>query len=597
MYVASDVSRRMPGRLSGASRAARSRAPLALPLLVLPVVLLTMLAACDDDPAGGGGPAPVASVAVAPAEHQLTVGDTVRLQAMAKSATGEVVEGRTASWTSADTAVARVDAGGLVVARGVGSTRIIATVEGKPGEALLTVRAPDNPVPVTAELSPATVQAGAAAFTLTVTGQGFASGATVRWNGAARPTTVVSATTLRAEIAAADVAQAGGAVVTVVNPAPGGGTSAALGFVVAAPPPPVGYVFVQSPGGAPWLWTGHVLGLTVTTIPAGGEAQGVQWASSDPAVATVDSTGRVRALAPGTATITATVQGKQAGLDVTVWPTPTHDIVYEDSSSGTPELFIYRLGGSVFPVRLLPTGTFAQHPAPSPDGSRIAFTGRDAGGSLDVYVVARDGSGLTRLTTSAATDDQPAWSPDGSRIAFRSTRDGKSDVWVMNADGSGQRNLTKADVWVPEEWNERPAWSPDGAQLAFQRTFGIGGFQIWTVRADGTGLKQLTRNGSDTEPAWNPYRAHITFRRTPVGTPGASSQLMEVDLQGTEYYWVIDPPLQVQTPAWSPEGGWLAYAGLAGGPANTGIVLSRGDGGPTRVLTTTGANPSWLRRP
>ena len=97
------------------------------------------------------------------------------------------------------------------------------------------------PVPVAGSLAPATAAAGSPGFTLTVNGSGFVAASVVRWNGAARATTLVGPTQLRAAIAAADVAAAGSAPVTVFTPAPGGGTSAPLTFSItalAAPLPP-----------------------------------------------------------------------------------------------------------------------------------------------------------------------------------------------------------------------------------------------------------------------------------------------------------------------------------------------------------------------
>ena len=93
-------------------------------------------------------------------------------------------------------------------------------------EAVTTVaNATLNPVPQITALTPATVAAGGADFTLTVTGTGFVNGSTVQWNGQALTTTYVSDTQITAVVPAADIAQAGSASVTVVSPAPGGGTS------------------------------------------------------------------------------------------------------------------------------------------------------------------------------------------------------------------------------------------------------------------------------------------------------------------------------------------------------------------------------------
>jgi len=83
----------------------------------------------------------------------------------------------------------------------------------------------NNPVPAMSNLNPSSRKAGGAAFTLTVTGNGFVNGSVVRWNGSGRPTTFVSSTRLTAAIPASDIAVAGTAVVSVFNPAPGGGVS------------------------------------------------------------------------------------------------------------------------------------------------------------------------------------------------------------------------------------------------------------------------------------------------------------------------------------------------------------------------------------
>jgi hypothetical protein len=94
------------------------------------------------------------------------------------------------------------------------------------------ITAPSNPAPTLTSLSPNSVIAGGAAFTLAVTGANFVPGSVVRWNGADRTTTFVNTTQLTAAILASAVASAGAASVTVVNPAPGGGVSNALNFTI-----------------------------------------------------------------------------------------------------------------------------------------------------------------------------------------------------------------------------------------------------------------------------------------------------------------------------------------------------------------------------
>jgi hypothetical protein len=96
----------------------------------------------------------------------------------------------------------------------------------------ITAGGGSNPLPVLTGLQPTSATAGGPAFTLTALGSEFVADSVVRWNGANRPTTYVSATELQADIAAADIATAGTALVTVFTPTPGGGTSTALSFAI-----------------------------------------------------------------------------------------------------------------------------------------------------------------------------------------------------------------------------------------------------------------------------------------------------------------------------------------------------------------------------
>jgi subtilisin family serine protease len=100
----------------------------------------------------------------------------------------------------------------------------------------VTVSTSINPVPTLTSLSPTQTYVGGTAFTLTLNGNGFTPASIVRWNGAARTTTYVSATSLQAAITASDIASTGTASVNVLNPAPGGGASSSLSFSIVAGP-------------------------------------------------------------------------------------------------------------------------------------------------------------------------------------------------------------------------------------------------------------------------------------------------------------------------------------------------------------------------
>ncbi len=110
-----------------------------------------------------------------------------------------------------------------------------------------TVNAAANPVPAITTLSPSTTAAGSAAFTLAVNGSNFVAASQVKFNGANKTTTFVSATQLTAAITAADVNTAGTPAVTVVNPTPGGGTSNSVTFTITAASNPVPAITTLSP--------------------------------------------------------------------------------------------------------------------------------------------------------------------------------------------------------------------------------------------------------------------------------------------------------------------------------------------------------------
>ncbi len=129
----------------------------------------------------------------------------------------------------------------------------------------------------------------------------------------------------------------------------------------------------------------------------------------------------------------------------------------------------------------------------SPDGKQIAFADKDAAGRLQIFVVNADGSGRRKVSRPEPADlreQMPAWSPDGSQFAVQAAVEKEpSHIWIVDvATGAGRRLAAHAEAYQ----DEVPAWFPDGKRIAFQsdRT---GRMEIWVMNADGSQPRQVTK--------------------------------------------------------------------------------------------------------
>jgi Tol biopolymer transport system component len=281
-------------------------------------------------------------------------------------------------------------------------------------------------------------------------------------------------------------------------------------------------------------------------------------------------------------------------------------------------------------VTLVPAAAVAQSGPPA----GIAFqSNRD--GDNNIYVMDPDGSFQTRVNIDASNDQRADISPDGRRIAFVSDRAGSHfEIFVMNSDGSGIRQLTVTSATATNTW---PRWSPNGEWIAFQSNV-TGAFQIYAIRPDGSDIVQLTNSGVNQFPAWSPDGTRLVVRTdvdlyvidvagasapvrlTTTVVPGVINQMASWSPDGTRIAFMstretgrypsvfvmnadgADPvdltpkpasetgPWTSRAPDWSPNGKYIYFTGTRPGMSTEQIYVMGADGNNVTLLTSVGVN-------
>jgi Tol biopolymer transport system component len=138
--------------------------------------------------------------------------------------------------------------------------------------------------------------------------------------------------------------------------------------------------------------------------------------------------------------------------------------------------------------------------ASSPDGSERAIVQADGERDLEIKVYSNT-YGTTRQITNfnGATSYDPAWSPRGDWIAFVSTAYDGDEIYLVDPQGTTVQRLTY-NAW---EWDKHPAWSPDGSQIVFYSNRNTGHRQLWIMNADGSNQRNLSNDEFENwDPVW-----------------------------------------------------------------------------------------------
>ena len=559
--------------------------------LAVALTLTFLLLACSD---GTSAPPPVvvAQVVVEPGNHAIGVGDQFTFSARVLDANGQEIGDRQPTWVSTNQDVASVSNDGVVTALAAGSASIRATVDGKSGQATLTVSLQPVATVVlnTGQVSLAVGDSRSLVAVAKDAAGRVVTGREISWSSSAPNVATVDAT------GRVTAVNEGIAMVTATVE----GRSATAAITVS--PAPVATIAISQ--SALLVEIGEQRQLQAIVRDARGQVlsgRAVTWAVDNNTLS-ITPAGLITGVRNGYVTITATSEGVSTSVGGTVVPPdPTdYDLVYYwMNGAGSSELFTLDLANGGAPVRLN-AGTVSHSPTASPNGQRIAFAVamQELGTGAwihDIFAVDRNGMNMKRLTTAPGYDEWPEWSPVGGKIAWqRLELNSRSDIWVMNEDGSNPVSLT-SDMPESDAMRGHPSWSRDGSRVAFhQWVNGPAGTtaSIWIMNADGSNKRQLTNTltGFDAAPTWSPDGSRIAFVRYYSADEDITiinvntGELSRIHLEGLE-----------ANPAWSPDGELIAFT------RGQGVYTMAPDGSRVRLRTVDpswggGIAPAWIAR-
>ena len=228
--------------------------------------------------------------------------------------------------------------------------------------------------------------------------------------------------------------------------------------------------------------------------------------------------------------------------------------------------------------------------AKAPTTAKIAFTSnRD--GNHEIYIMNPDGTVQKNLTRHKAGDVQPAWSPTGEEILFVSYRDGRPDLYLMDSDGANVRKVFK-------DFRSRfaPAWSADGRQISYVRTDAVR--ELYIASLDKKKEKRVAPLGKyDGYASWSPDGTKIAFGG-PSRHRNTDSRIyiFNLETRRKEVLFAEAILTSMKNPSWSLSDDRIAFSWFKGGTSTIYVMESDGDN-PKKIVDPppgfAAAHPEW----
>ena len=257
-------------------------------------------------------------------------------------------------------------------------------------------------------------------------------------------------------------------------------------------------------------------------------------------------------------------------------------------------------------------------PALSPDGTRIVFESNrlrvegEPFNTSDLFVMNADGTGQMPLVRGSSA----TWSPDGRKIAFHASASGTgrpinflpgaattdSDIFVMNVDDFLKKRTPRKNITNnPAAIDDDPDWSPNGLKIVFTSHAVTDNAEnhvtaeIYIIDADGTGKPTRLTNNAEEEraPSWSPDGKRIVFM---CRRGGSDLEICVMNADGTGQVQLTENSVGDLTPSWSPDGKKIVFHRRIGGPGQFQLILINADGTGEKQLTfPPGLNafPNW----